>query len=631
MRNQFALLKQRRFLPLFVTQFLGAFNDNVYKNAVIILIGFSTISSNHDTSILINVAGALFILPYLLFSAPFGQLADRIDKSRLLRLAKLLEIVITVLATIAFILHSYILLLIGLFLLGTQSTLFGPAKYSILPQHLKSYELIGGNALIETATFIAILTGSIFGGYLIATRPYGMTIVSITIILIALLGYSTSRFIPPAPSKDPTLKIDWNIFRSTWQNIQLARKNRAVILAIFGISWFWFYGAFMLYQVPNYTKIYLGGNAYVATTLLAIFSIGIGTGSLLCEIISRRVIELALVPIGAVMISVFTADLYFLQPTAATIHNLGVIQFLQSGRHIALMVNLFFIGVAAGFFTVPLYALVQDRSDPACRSRIIASVNIFNALFMIVAAFYASSLISLGVSIPQLMLLTAVLNACVTIYIFSVSLEYIIRLIVFFMVNVMYRLKVRGIDNLNIEGPVIYACNHVSFVDVLVMTAASRRPIRFLMDHQLFKVPFLHTISRIGGAIPICSEKENPAMKRLALHRANQALKAGEVVGIFPEGFITRDGTIGTMQRGGLETLLDKTPVPVVPMAVYGLWGSFFSRKHGGKAMTKITFPKRFWSKLCLEIGPAIAPEEFTIERLQHDIEALYKKAEDEV
>ena len=277
---------------------------------------------------MINLVGGLFILPFFLFSATFGQLADKYDKAKITRLAKLLEIVVTIVATLAFTLHSLTLLLIALFLLGVQATIFGPTKYSILPQHLKSYELVGGNGLIESATFIAILTGTIFGGLLITIPRYGDYIVSITIISIAVLGWLASRFIPKAPSRDPNIKVDWNIFTSTWRNLSYARKNKEVFLAILGISWFWFYGAFLFYQTPNYTKVYLGGDAHVTTLLIATFAIGIGAGSLLCEKLSRKVIEIGWVPIATLGISITTANLYHLQTHAALITGLGIPAFI---------------------------------------------------------------------------------------------------------------------------------------------------------------------------------------------------------------------------------------------------------------------------------------------------------------
>ena len=627
MKSQFTLLRKRRFLPLFITQFLGAFNDNVYKNAVIIIIAFSATSTASHSNTLINIAGALFILPFFLFSATFGQIADATEKARLVRFSKILEIIITIIATLAFFLHSIILLLTALFLLGTQATLFGPVKYSILPQHLKMDELVGGNGLIESATFIAILTGTIFGGILITIPDHGKLIVSVAIITIAILGYISSRFIPKAPSLSDRMNINWNLFTSTWQNIKYAKRNKEVFLAILGISWFWFYGAFMFYQTPNYTKIYLGGNAHVATLIIALFSVGIGVGSLLCEKMSHHIIEIGLVPIAAIILSVLTADLYHLQPVAAHLKDLNVFQFLHYSHHVGVVVDILFIGFASGLFTVPLYSLIQARSSKQRRSRIIAANNVFNAILMVLAAVFAITLLHYGLTIPQIFLILAALNAIVTIFIFSISGEFIIRFIVFVFVAVAYRLKRHGTENLNIEGPAILTCNHVSFVDVLMICSSSNRPIRFIMDYQLYKAPILGAISRLGHCIPIATEKEDPAMKARAFEEASNALRNGSLICIFPEGNITRDGEIAQFKRG-IEILLDRQPVPVIPMALYGMWGSFFSRKYG-KAMSH--FPKRFWSRISLHIGKAIPAKAFTLDGLQNEIEHLYALGEKEI
>lgn len=620
MSHQFTLLKKLRFAPLFWTQFLGAFNDNVYKNALIILLVFNAASfTKISPDTIVNLAGALFIIPFLLFSATFGQIADKYEKSQIIRLVKLLEMSITVIIGLAFYLNSLSLLLIALFLFGTHSTLFGPVKYSILPQHLKSQELIGGNGLVESGTYIAILAGTILGGVLISVPHYGKAIVTGTIFIIAFLGWLLSRKIPKAPSK-AQIKINWNIFTSTWECLKFPQQSRGVVLAVLGISWFWFYGAFMFYQAPYYTEKYLGGNEHVATLVIACFSIGIGIGSLLCEKLSRRNIEIGLVPIGAIGLSVFTADLYFLQPTVVHVKNLDVLTVLSQTHYLKILTRLVLLGIFSGLYTVPLYAYIQDRSPLQHRARVIAATNILNALFMVLVAVFVITLIHLGFTIPELFLIVALLNACITIYIFRKAPEFIVRLCIWFIVNVMYRLTITGLDNLPAKGAVIYACNHVSFVDVLVLTAVSKRPIRFVMDHRLFNAPILKQLSVLYKAIPIAPAKESVEVKEQAFIAIKAALAKGEVVGIFPEGWITRDGSLAPFRKG-IEEIINTSPVPVVPMALRGMWGSFFSRKHGGRAMS--TFPRRFWSQISLHIGTPISPEAFTTEKLQQVVEEL--------
>src|ERR1700704_4221891 len=309
--SQFQLLRERRFAPFFWTQFLGAGNDNVYKNALVIFVAFqaaalTSISSND----LVNIAAAVFIAPFMIFSATAGQLADKYEKSRLIRLVKLFEIAIMVVGAIGFYRRDLVLLFLALGLMGVHSTIFGPVKYAILPQTLKSDELIGGNGLIEMGTFVAILLGEIVGGLVIAIKPDGPTFAGATAIAIAIAGYLVSRRIPETPAVAPALRINWNPFTETWRSLRFAHGNRVVWLAMLGISWFWFYGATYLTQFANFTKDVLGGDEQVATLLLAIFSIGIGVGSLLCERLSGHKVEVGLVPFGSIGMTLFAADLW---------------------------------------------------------------------------------------------------------------------------------------------------------------------------------------------------------------------------------------------------------------------------------------------------------------------------------
>ncbi|RJX30990.1 MAG: MFS transporter [Oxalobacter sp.] len=427
MSSQFALLTQRRFLPLFVTQFLGALNDNVLKNAMVMLIAFQGAKlSCASPGLMVNICAGLFILPFFLFSATSGQLADKYEKSQLIRLVKVMEVGIMVIATIGFTLPSLSCLLLALFLMGLHSTLFGPIKYSILPQHLHEDEMIGGNGLIESGTFLAILLGTILGGTLIAIGGEGAQWAAGVCISIAIAGYLASRAIPLAPAPDPGLSINWNPFTETWRNLRSLRQNRAVFLSILGISWFWFYGAIFLSQFPAYAKETLGGGESVVTLLLGIFSIGIGIGSLLCEKLSRHKVEPGLVPLGSIGLTVFAVDLWLASPASGAM-GLSVTEFISRAGNIRILFDLVMIGVFGGFYCVPLYALMQTRSEVTHRSRIIAANNIMNAAFMVVAALLAIVLLSFGVSVPQIFLITAVINAGIALYIYSVSPEFINR------------------------------------------------------------------------------------------------------------------------------------------------------------------------------------------------------------
>jgi 1-acyl-sn-glycerol-3-phosphate acyltransferase len=618
--NEFTLLKQRRFLPFFVTQFLGAFNDNVFKNALVILIAFQVAGADASRSnLLINLSAGLFVLPFFLFSASAGQLSDKYEKSRYIRWVKLLEIAIMSAAAVGFYLGNVYWLIALLFLMGFQSTLFGPAKYSILPQHLKPEELVGGNAWIETATNLAILLGTILGGILIAL-PQGPYWVAGVVVGLAVLGYLSSWAIPPAPPAAPDLRINWNPLSETWNILRLTYQNFTVFQSVLGISWFWFLGSVYVAQLPNFTKLTLGGGEHVITLLLALFAIGIGAGSLLCERMSGHRVELGLVPFGSIGLTVFGVDLFFATPAAAPSGELlGVLAFLSQPGSWRIVLDVVLIGMFGGFFIVPLYALVQQRSEPSHLSRVIAGNNILNAVFMVAAAIIAVVMLDRGLNIPQLLLLMAIFNAAVAVYIFGLVPEFLMRFIVWILVNIGYRLKTRGLENIPEEGPAVVACNHVSYMDALVVIGCCRRPIRFVMDHQIFKIPLLNFVFRTAGAIPIAPARENPKILERAYDRVARYLEGGEVVGIFPEGRLTADGEIGPF-KAGIEQIIQRTPVPVVPMALRGLWGSFFSRRFG-KAMNN--FPRRFWSRIELVVGEPVPPEQATSALLRERVVAL--------
>ncbi|MDS4031168.1 MAG: MFS transporter [Candidatus Contendobacter sp.] len=619
--NEFTLLRERRFLPFFVTQFLGAFNDNVFKNALIILIAFQAAGVDASRSnFLINLCAGLFVLPFFLFSATAGQLCDKYEKSRYIRWVKLLEIVIMLGAAMGFILNNVPLLIAMLFMMGFHSTLFGPAKYSIMPQHLKPEELVGGNAWVEMGTNLAILLGTILGGVLIAWQ-LGHVWVSGAVILIAVLGFLTSWAIPPAPPAAPDLRINWNPVSETWNILKFTYQNFTVFQSVLGISWFWFLGSVYVAQLPNFTKLTLGGGEHMVTLLLTLFAVGIGLGSLLCERMSGRQVELGLVPFGSIGLTVFGVDLFFATPATppASGELLGVLAFLGQPGSWRVVMDVVLIGVFGGFFIVPLYALVQQRSQPSHLSRVIAGNNILNAVFMVAAAIIAVIMLDRGLSIPQLLLLMAIFNAAVAVYIFTLVPEFLMRFIVWILVNVGYRLKTRGLEHIPAEGPAVVVCNHVSYMDALVVIGCCRRPIRFVMDHQIFKIPVLNFVFRTAGTIPIAPARENPEILERAYDRVARYLEEGEVVGIFPEGRLTADGEIGPF-KAGIEQIIQRTPAPVVPMALRGLWGSFFSRRYG-KAMSR--FPRRFWSRIELAVGEPVPAERATSALLRERVASL--------
>ena len=618
--SQFDLLRERRFAPFFWTQFLGAANDNVFKNAFVVFVAFgAAASASLDAGMVVNLIGAIFILPFVLLSATAGQIADKLEKSSLIRAIKLLEIAIMVVGTIGFALASITVLFVALALMGVHSALFGPVKYSILPQHLRTDELVGGNGLVEMGTFVAILIGTIAGGVVVAIPPNGPLLAGVLAIVVAIAGWLASRAIPHTPAVDPALRINWNPFTETVRNLRIATENIVVWRSMLGISWFWFYGAIYLAQLPVFTRDVLGGDEHVFTLLLATFSIGIGVGSLMCERLSGRKVEMGLVPFGSIGLTVFAIDLWLatrgLHPTGTM--TIGVFATLWSSWRV--LADILLLGAFGGFYIVPLYALIQTRSQPSHRSRIIAANNILNAVFMVVSAGVAIGLLHAGLTIPQLFLVVGLLNAAVATYIYLLIPEFLMRFLAWLLVHTVYRVRVEGLEHVPEEGACVIACNHVSYVDAVVIAASVRRPIRFVMDHRIFAVPVLSFVFRTMRTIPIAPAREDAALKDKAFDDVRRALEAGEIVGIFPEGRLTDTGEMSAF-RPGVSQIVATTPVPVVPMALRGLWGSFFSRASNGRAMRRW---RGLFSHIALVAAPPLAPADATPERLRSSFASL--------
>ena len=602
--NQFALLGQRRFAPFFWVQFLGAGNDNLFKFAFTVMVTYQLQVSWLPASQAGLAIGALFILPFLLFSATSGQLADKFDKAVLIRFVKTLEIAIMLLAAVGFVRRDVVVLLGCVFLMGLHSTLFGPVKFAYLPQHLNERELTGGNGMVEMGTFVAILLGQVAGGLLIALPGVGASYVAAGCVGVAVLGWLMARAVPASPATDAALQINWNPVSETWRNLKLAHGNLVVFRSLLGISWMWFFGAVFLAMFPAFARDVLHGNEQVASLLLVVFSVGIGIGALLCEMLSRRHVEIGLVPLGAIGMSVFAIDLYFasrgLPPNAV----MTLTQFVAQPAHWRVMVDLALLSLFAGIYSVPMYALIQLRSQATHRARIIAANNILNALFMIVSALGVGLLLQAGFSIPQIFLVVGLLNAVVAFYIFMLVPEYLLRFCAFMLTHFIYRFRVRGDEHIPATGAAILVCNHVSYVDAVLLMAASPRPIRFIMDHRIFATPVLGTLFRLAKAIPIAGQREDPATYERAFIEARRVLDEGDLLCIFPEGGLTRDGELAEF-KGGVMKVLQTHPVPVVPLALQNLWGSFFSRVERGQAM-RSPFRRGLFSRVGLVAGPAL-------------------------
>ncbi|MCH7536991.1 MAG: MFS transporter [Proteobacteria bacterium] len=612
--SQFSLLRQRRFAPFFSTQFCGALNDNIFRNGLVILITFQGVTIvGMDHTVLANVAALLFILPFFLFSAPAGQLADKYEKSMLMRRIKLLEIGLMSLAAIAFMFQEYSLLLVVLFLMGCQSTMFGPVKYAYLPQKLRTDELVGGNALVESGTYVAIILGLIIGGEAIDSESNKQSVIAIILVVTAIAGYVVSRQIPVTSPVDPDLKISWNVWRETRRIINFAREEKSVFLSILGISWFWFFGSALTIQIPAYTADILNGNESVATYLLVPFAVGVGLGSLLCERMSGGRIELGLVPFGSIGMSLFAVDLYFAQPEAHATAVASVGEFMSRAGSWRIILDLALLGAFGGFYSVPLYALIQKRSKRQHLSRIIAANNIINALLMVGAAVLSVAMLKSGFSIPQLFLAIAVLNAVVAVYIFSLLPEFLMRFLAWIVINIVYRIRPSGLENIPSHGPAVVVCNHVSFMDPIILGGSVTRPMRFVMHYKIFQIPLLSFIFRNAKAIPIASAKEDQQMMDAAFDKVDAELAAGHIVCIFPEGGITRDGEIQRFRRG-IEKIIERRPVAVIPAALGRLWGSWFSRRKGG-GLRKI--PGRLFARVPVVFGAPVAAADVTAEKLE--------------
>lgn len=619
------LLAERRFWPLFWTQFFGAFNDNVLKNAIVILITYRSAKLfGLGTDQMVALCGGLFILPFFLFSAFSGEIADKWPKHQLAFTTKIAEIGFMVLASVGFLTDSLPTLLVALFMMGAQSTLFGPVKYSILPELLHEDELVKGNALVEMGTFLAILLGTLLGGILAGMGENGAYYVSGTILALAVIGALCGRMIQPTQATTPDLKLRWGLVQPNIEIVKLTAKVKSVHHAVLGISWFWFFGAALLSIFPIYVKDVLHCGEHVVTLFLALFSVGVAIGSVICEKMSHKRVELGLVPVGSIGISLFTLDLFLVGAPAAVSAGIGSVSdfFAMSGSW-RITADLLLLSILSGFFIVPLYTFIQTRSEPHVRSRVVAGNNIYNALFMVVSAIMLMGLYAMGMTPVQVLLVLAVLNAIVAAYIYTVIPEFLWRFLCVFFARFLYRLKVVGEDHIPHDGPAVLVCNHVSFVDWLVIAGCVRRPVRFVMHYYYASAPGIGFALRGAKVIPIAGSKEDPKLLDEAFKRMAQALGEGEIVCIFPEGTITRNGELSPY-RQGIERIIKETPVPVIPMVLKGLWGSFFSRKHGGRAVSNPKVIRHTWmSQVTLEIGKPLPPQEVTAVRLQEIAQAM--------
>lgn len=616
-QSQTSLLTQRRFLPYFITQFFGAFNDNIFKNVLLLFVAFAGVGvlpvSSH---LFINLAAGLFILPFFLFSASAGVLADKHEKSGFIRKVKLAEIGIMLLGAVGFITESYLGLLVLLFLMGTQSAFFGPVKYALLPQQLKTKELVPGNALVETGTFLAILLGTLGAG-VIASADNANYLAAGCVVLFALLGYFASRSIPEAAASAPNIKFRWQPIKHTKKTIAIAKSDRVIFQSIMAISWFWFLGAAYLTQFPNFTKIYLNGSESAVSFLLALFSVGIAFGSLACDKLSNHRIEIGIVPLGSLGITVFGWLMASSVPDSLpTFDNFSA--FITYQPLWPVFAYLLLLGASGGIFIVPLYAMMQKRAKVTERAQVVAALNIYNSLFMVGSAILGIVCLSIiELSIPQFFLLLAALNLLVAFYLFAQVPIFVVRFLVWIITHTMYRVTHKNLHNLPEQGGALIVCNHVSYMDALLLSGAYPRLIRFVMQEEYANLPPIRRFLKRAGVIPISST--NRSSIRRAFNQVEQDLNNSHIVCIFPEGHLTSSGEIEEFMRG-MDIILRRSPVPVIPMALKGLWGSYFSRYKGHACKGR---PTRFWSKVEIEAGEPVMPEQATTQTMHQKVSQL--------
>lgn len=567
----------RRFRGLFWAQALGALNNNIFKNALVILVLYQGWSfpgvSPEGFAVL---AGMVFIIPFLLFSAPGGQLADRSDKAELIKRLKSLDVLVALIIAIGLFTHNVALLLLALAGCATLAAYFGPVKYAVLPQLLEPDELLGGNALVETSTSLAILIGTIGGGTLAATAP--PQVLAVVILACSVLARLAASEIPSAPSsaegeKSGFFKVQLDCLKLTWETVPM-------FYTILGISWFWMFGAAFLTLIPIYSKNLLGGSAQVTTYLVAAFSVGIGIGSQLCEKLSRGRLELGWVPIGGLGMTLFALDFGFRKPPKGD--NVSGLEFLQTPGTFHLLLDLVGLAMSAGLFIVPLYTFLQKRSQKETRSRLIAGSNIWNGVFMVGSSAILGVCLEHGFTLFQLFIWLAVANLIVSILAYRRLPEFTLRLFVVLVCKICYKLKVRGYDRIPAEGACLLVANHVTLVDWLFLASGTDRPARFVMLHTYYNMPVLHYLFRDGGAIPIGSARTHPELVASAFEQIHQALQNEEMVIIFPEGKLTTTGHVDRFRKG-VESILERNPVPVLPIALKGLWGTRFSMSPGRK------------------------------------------------
>jgi 1-acyl-sn-glycerol-3-phosphate acyltransferase len=641
-----ALLGDRAFLPFFASQFTVAFNDNLLKTGLVLLLTFGTGPDGGplrvfgmDAATLNPLAAALLILPFLVFSSTAGQMADRHPRRSIIVTVKAVEVVLMTLAGLGFVLTGagqpawgLSLLLVLLPIAGAQSAFYSPARYSVLPELVEPARLVAANAMLQLGSYLSILGGVIAAGVLLSAGAgaavggvaLGPLLMAGVLVGMSAFGWWCSVRIPPTLPGNPDQRVDWLSPAATLRELGTLHREPVLRRTVVGISWFWAFAACLLTLFPVWSRDQIGGGPEMATFFMALFSVGIGAGSLLCSRLSPHGLELGVVAVGALGLSALPLLLPGLGgAVVAEAGPLAVLDLLSQPSGVVLSLVLVGIAAMGGLFIVPLYTLLQTRPADHERGRVMAATNLTSSLWIVLSQGALMVLAGRGWEPPAIFVLLAALNFVGFLYLYLLIPEFLYRFMAWVLSHLLYRLRVDGIERIPATGGVLLVCNHVSFIDWLIVGGSCPRPARFVMDKFMFQIPVVTWLVRHAGAIPIASRKVDPALLEQAWDRIAAALEAGEVVCIFPEGGLTRDGE-PLPWRPGVERIVARNPVPVVPMALNGLWGSFFSRIEG----TAMARPLRrgFRAPLRLTVGDPLAPEGLTVDQVREAVLAMWSQ-----
>ncbi|MDC1174336.1 MFS transporter [Bacteriovoracaceae bacterium] len=611
------LLSDRKFWPLFWTQFLGALTDNIFKNSLVMLITYkSIVVLGMGAGLLVPAIGGIFILPFFLFSATAGQIADHYEKSKVIKVTKFTEFIIIAIASYGFYSDSYGLLILVLFLMGTQSAFFGPLKYGVIPSLVAKEKIVEATAFVSAGTFLAILLGTIIGGVVVDFDQYAF---ALTLVLLGFsgIGIIYSQFMGKVSEPNSGVKVDYTFIKPTWNIIKLTMKNKEVFTTVLGISWFWFIGAAILSLLPNLVKTVMNGSSIVATLFLATFTIGMGFGSFVTEKISNKKVEIGMVPIAALFMSLFFFDLYYISSNwvAAPYGTelFGVAEFFSWPGSIRAIFSLFMICSFGGGYIVPQMSYIQEIANRKELARTIAGNNIWNALFMVTSAIVVMVLKNFG--IPNTLLIVGILNLVTAFLLYAYHSENTLRMWMKFFSKVFYDVEVKGVENLPENGSYLIASNHVSFIDWVFLMGAVKRPINFVIDWAYYYLPTGPFWFKQAGLVPIATRRESEEVLKQAFEQMYERIDRGVILGVFPEGWITRDGEMRKFQPG-VQKIIKNKPVPIYLCAIDGLWGSIYSF-YGGRVILKIPKLIPFKRKVTLTFSEAIEPEDYDPKKAQ--------------